>query len=54
MFPTGTLSFQASQPIQTGNDMSVSTDTIKWFLGKISERYSFKKKSDSQHEKTNS
>ena len=53
MFPMGTLSFQASQPIRSGNDMLVSIDTIKCFLGKIGERYSFKKKPDSQIENFN-
>ena len=42
MFPMGTLSFQASQPIRSGKH------TIKCFLAKIGERYSFKKKQDSQ------
>ena len=42
-FPAGTLSFQASQPIRSGKDISVSIDTIKWFLGKIGEKHSFKK-----------
>ena len=32
--------------------MSVGIDTIKCFLGKLAEKYRFKKKSDSQHENT--
>ena len=51
-FPMGTLSFQTSQPIRSSKDMSVSPDTIKCFLSKIEERYSFKKKMESQHEDT--
>ena len=50
MLPTGNLSFQMSQPIRSSNDMSVPTDTIKCFLGQMGEKYSFKKKSNSQHE----
>ena len=46
----GTLSFQVPQLIRSGKDMLVSSDTTQWFLAKIGERYSFKKKSDSQHE----
>ena len=34
--------------------MSVCFDIIKYFLDKIEESYSFKKKSDSQQEKTTS
>ena len=49
-----TLSFQASQPIISSKDILVSNDTIKPFLGHIGERYSFKKKSKNQHEKTTS
>ena len=44
MFPTGTLSFQASHPIKSGNDFSVSIDAIKHFGGKPGQNYSFKKK----------
>ena len=51
MFPMGTLLFQASQPDRSGKDMLVSIDTIKCFLDKIGERYSFNKKPDSQVEK---
>ena len=43
MFPTGTLPFQISQQIRLGESMSVSIDTIKYFKGKIGEKYSFKK-----------
>ena len=50
MFPTETLSFQASQPIRSSKDILVSTDTIKHFLGKIEERYSFRRKPESQQE----
>ena len=42
--PTGTLSFQASQQIKSGNDISFSINTIKCFLGKLCEKYSLKKK----------
>ena len=35
IFPMGTLSFPASQPIRSGNDMLVGMETIKcFFLGK--------------------
>ena len=34
--------------------MLVSIDTLKCFLGKIGEKYSFRKKSESQHEKSTS
>ena len=50
----GTISIQTSQPIGSGNDMSVSNDPIKCFSGRVGERYSFKKKLDSQHRKTTS
>ena len=33
MFPMETLLFQASQPVRSNKDMSVSIDTIKCFLG---------------------
>ena len=45
MFLVGTLSFQASQQISSGDDISVIIDTIKCFIGKIGEKYSFKKTS---------
>ena len=50
MIPTGTLSFQASQPFRSSNDVSIRIDTIKSFLGKLGQKYSFKKESDSHHE----
>ena len=50
----GTLSFQASQPMRSSKDMSLSIDTIKYLLGKIGEQYSFKKELESQHENTTS
>ena len=34
MFPTGALSFQVSQQIKSGDDLSVSINTIKHFLRK--------------------
>ena len=52
MFPSGTLSFKASQPIRSSNNMLVSIGTIQHILGKTAERYSFKKKSDGQHDET--
>ena len=52
MFPMGILLFQVSQPIRSGNDMLIRFDTINCFWGKLGERYSFKKKSDSKHEKS--
>ena len=54
MFLTGTHSFQASQPVRSGQDMLVSIDTVKCFLCKIGEKYRFKKKLESEHEKTTS
>ena len=54
MFPTGTLSFQVLQPIRSTKDTSASIDTITQVLGKIGDRYSFKKKPESQHENTTS
>ena len=54
-FIRGTLSFQASSvTIQSSKGTSVSIDTIKWFLGKIGERYRFKKNPESHHENTTS
>ena len=50
MFPTGTLPFQVSQQIKSGNSLLVSISTIKKFFRKISKKYSFKKKSNNQHE----
>ena len=52
MFPTGTLLCQASHPITSGKDMSASIDIIKHFLGKLGEKYSFKKKLHTQHDST--
>ena len=52
MFPVGTLSFQVLQPIRSGKNMSWSIITIKCFLGKLGEKYSFKKKLESQHDST--
>ena len=46
------VSCQASQPIRSSKDMLLSINTIKCFLGKIGDRYSFKKKLDNQVEKT--
>ena len=43
MFPKETLSFEVSKPIRSSKDMSISTDTIKYFLDEIGERNSFKK-----------
>ena len=37
-FPTGTVSFQASQQIKPGNDISLSS-TMKHFLSRIGEKY---------------
>ena len=34
--------------------MSVSIDIVKHFVGKIEEKYSFKKKPESKHESTTS
>ena len=50
MFPTGTLSFQVSQQIRSGDDLSVSINTSKQFLRKIGEKYGFSKKSSNQLE----
>ena len=50
MFPTGTLLFQSSQPIQSGNNLLLSIDAMEWCLEKLGQKYSFKKKSDTQHE----
>ena len=44
-FPTLTLSFQASQQVQPGGDISLSVNTIKHFLSKLSEKYTLQKKS---------
>ena len=51
MFLIGTLSFQEFQQIMSDNNISVSIDTINssW---EIRERYSFKMKLDSKHDKT--
>ena len=50
IFPMGILSFQVSQPIRSGKDVSVSIDTIKNFLGKLGERDSLQKKLETQHD----
>ena len=43
-FHTGTISFQASQQIREGDDVLLSVNTIKHFLGKIGEKYTLQKK----------
>ena len=45
-FSTGTLSFHASQQIKPGDDISLSVDPIKHFLGKSGERYTLQNKSN--------
>ena len=45
MILTGTLSFQPSQLIRPVDNMLASIGTIKSFIEKIGEKYSFKKKS---------
>ena len=45
-FPAGTLPFQASQQITSGDEISFSIHTIKCFLWKRGEKYSLKKKPD--------
>ena len=42
-FPTGTKSFQASQQIKAGDDISLSVNTVKHFVSKIDERFTFSK-----------
>ena len=42
----GTLSFQASHKIESNDDISLSINSIKCFLGKMDEKYSLKKKPD--------
>ena len=44
--PTGPISFQASQQIKVGDDISLSVNKIKHFLSKIGEKYSLQKKSN--------
>ena len=51
MLSLGTLSFQMSQPIRSGKDMSVSIDAIQLFLGKLGETYSLQKKLETQHDR---
>ena len=50
MFPTGMLSFLTSQKIRSSDIMSISIDTIRHFLEKIGEKYTFKNKPNNQHE----
>ena len=49
MFPMGTLSFQISQLIRSSKDILVHIDSIKCFLGKLGESYSFKRKPETVH-----
>ena len=44
MFPTGTLSFQASQQIRPGDGISFNINMIKCFLGINRQKIKFKKK----------
>ena len=44
---TGTISFQALQQIKVVDDILLSVNTIKHFLGKIAERCTLQKKSNS-------
>ena len=50
----GTLLFQTSQLIRSSKNILVNIDTIKYFLDKIGERYSFKKKLETQHDSATS
>ena len=50
IFQPGTLSFQTSQPIMSGEDVPVSMVTMKHFLGKLGGKYSFQKKPETQHD----
>ena len=51
IFPIRTLLFQTSHLIRWSKDMLARID-MKCFLGKLGERYSFRKKLESQHENT--
>ena len=50
----GGHSFQASHPVKSSKDMLVSIDTIKHFLSKLGEQYSFQKKPETQHDSASS
>ena len=50
MFPTGTLLFQASQPIRSGKDVPVSMNAMKHFLDQLGEKYSLQKNPETQHD----
>ena len=52
MFPRENTVVPGIQPIRSGKDMLVSIDTIKHFLGKLREKYNFKKKPETQHDCT--
>ena len=54
MFPSGTLSFQASQEIRSGKDISLNINTTKFFLGKIGEQYNLKMKTHNTPEDSKS
>ena len=45
-FPTGTMSFQVSQQIKPGDDISFSVNTIKHFRSRIGEKYALQKKTN--------
>ena len=45
-FSTGSISFQASKQVKTDDGISLTTNTIKCFLGKIGKNYFLQKKSN--------
>ena len=52
MFQMGTLSFQTSQLTRSSKDIQEVLTPSKCFLGKLGDRYSFKKKQETQHDGT--
>ena len=53
-FPTGNLSFQASQKIGPDDEIALSVSTIKHFYGRVGEKYTLQKKSNTSVDPPNS
>ena len=46
MFPTGTISFQASKQVKPGDDISSTVKMLKCFLSKLGNHYTLQVKSN--------
>ena len=46
LFPTGTVSFQATKQVKQSDDISSTVKMMKHFLGKLGENYTLQKKSN--------